>query len=93
MRRFDPLLDRPSPNDKDGVLVYTVDGTKSAAQVSQVLLSRRDITQMIHEPMWRDPSELDAMFFPGGSVEYVGLRVEMTATDGGFDNYTLSPVG
>ena len=92
-RRFDPLLDRPSPNDKDGVLVYTVDGTKSAAQGSQVLLSPRDITQMIPEPMWRDQRELDAMFFPGDAIEYDGIRVEMTASDGGFDIVTLSPVG
>ena len=92
-RRFDPLLDRPSPNDKDGVLVYTVDRTKSAAQGSQVLLSPRDITQMLHEPMWRDQRELDAMFFPGDSVDYDGIRVEMTASDGGFDIVTLSPVG
>jgi len=90
-RRFDPHLDRASPNDKDGVLVYTVDGTKSAAQGSQELLSPRDITQMIPEPMWRDQRELDAMFFPGDSVEYDGIRVEMTASDGGFDIVTLSP--
>jgi hypothetical protein len=43
-RRFDPHLDRPSPNDKDGVLVYTVDATKSGAQGSQVFLDQgRDV--------------------------------------------------
>ena len=92
-RRFDAHLDRPSPNEKDGVLVYTVDASKSGAQGSQVLLSPRDITQMIPEPSWRSQLELDAMLFPGDAVEYDGVRIEMTARDGGFDIVTVSPAG
>ena len=92
-RRFDPHLDRPSPNEKDGVLVYTVDATKSGAQGSQVLLSPRDITQMIPEPSWRSQHELDVMLFPGDVVDYDGVLIEMTASDGGFDIITVSPSG
>jgi M6 family metalloprotease-like protein len=75
-RRFDEYFDRPSPNDKDGLIVYTVDATKGSAQANQALLSPRDITKYIVEPMWRATSELDAMFYEGDSVEVHGLVIE-----------------
>jgi M6 family metalloprotease-like protein len=78
-RRFDPRFNRPSPNSKDGLLVYTVDATRGSAQANQVLLSPRDITKYLYEPMWRTVSELDAVFFQGDSVEIEGLRIEAFA--------------
>jgi M6 family metalloprotease-like protein len=75
-RRFDDYFDRPSPNSKDGLVVYTVDATRASAQASQALLSPRDITQWIEEPSWRSWEELDAMFFDGDAVEISGLRIE-----------------
>jgi M6 family metalloprotease-like protein len=75
-RRFDTYFDRPSPNNKNGLLVYTVDATKGSAQGNQALLSPRDITKYLVEPMWRTSSELDAMFFQGDSVVFEGIKIE-----------------
>ena len=75
-RRFDTYFDRPSPNSKNGLLVYTVDATKGSAQGNQALLSPRDITKYLVEPMWRTSSELDAMFFQGDSVVFEGIKIE-----------------
>ena len=75
-RRFDTYFDRPSPNNKNGLLVYTVDATKGSAQGNQALLSPRDITKYLVEPMWRASSELDAMFFQGDSVVFEGIKIE-----------------
>jgi len=75
-RRFDTYFDRPSPNNKNGLLVYAVDATKGSAQGNQALLSPRDITKYLVEPMWRTSSELDAMFFQGDSVVFEGIKIE-----------------
>jgi hypothetical protein len=42
----------------------------------QALLSPRDITKYLVEPMWRTSSELDAMFFQGDSVVFEGIKIE-----------------
>jgi hypothetical protein len=75
-RRFDEYFDRPSSNSKDGLVVYTVDTTKASAQANQTLLSPRDITVYLREPMWRSQEELDVMFFQDDKVEIEGLVIE-----------------
>jgi M6 family metalloprotease-like protein len=78
-RRFDEYFDRATSNSKDGLLVYTIDATKSTAQGSQALLSPRDITKYIDEKSWRTGHELDAVFFQGDSVEIGGITIEATS--------------
>lgn len=75
-RRFDEYFDRRTRNSKDGLIVYTVDATKGSAQANQVLVSPRDITELISEPGWRDGYELDAFFFQGDSVVIDGIQIE-----------------
>jgi M6 family metalloprotease-like protein len=75
-RRFDPYFDRKTPNNKNGVIAYTVDATKGSAQGNQALLSPRDITKYIYERMWRTGDELDAMFFQGDSVVIEGIKIQ-----------------
>jgi M6 family metalloprotease-like protein len=78
-RRFDEYFDRATQNSKDGLLVYTIDATRSSSQGSQALLSPRDITKYIDEKTWRTGHELDAVFFQGDSVEIDGITIEATS--------------
>lgn len=75
-RRIDPAFDIETGNSKNGLLVYTVDSTKSGSQGNQTLLSPRDIRQYVKEqntfPDWR---ELDAVFFQGDSVNVDDLTI------------------
>jgi M6 family metalloprotease-like protein len=76
-RRYDPKFDIFSGNPKDGLLVYTVDATRSSAQGSQVVLSPRDITKYLEEKnTWPDWRELDGMFFQGDSLVFEGIKIE-----------------
>lgn len=92
-RRFDPYFDRKTPNNKNGLIVYTVDATKGSAQGNQALLSPRDITKYIHEPMWRTSGELDAMFFQGDSVVIEGMKIQAFKVGGKADIVRVSKQG
>ena len=92
-RRFDPYFDRKTKNNKNGLLVYTVDATKGSAQGNQVLLSPRDITKYIEEPMWRTSQELDAMFFQGDSVVVDGLKIQAFKVGGNSDLVRVTKQG
>ena len=89
-RRFDERFDRKIPHSRDGLVVYTVDATKAAAQGSMELLSPRDITKFVEVKHWRSAQELDANFCQGDSVDVSWLRIEAVAIQDGGDYVRIS---
>ncbi len=84
-RRFDERFDRKIPHSRDGLLVYIVDATKSAAQGSMSVLSPRDITKYVEVKHWRSGQEIDGNFCQGDSVNVSWLRIEAAAIQDGGD--------